>query len=338
MLYEKMTDSRTACRLCGHRCIVKPGGRGVCGVRENRSGTLYSLVYGLVIAEQIDPIEKKPLFHLYPGSRSYSIATAGCNLSCTFCQNHEISQLPRDSGEVFGRPTAAAEIVTRAADSGSRTIAYTYTEPTVYFEYAYDIAVLAKERGIGNIFVTNGFMTEEALAVIGPLLDGANVDLKSFSDIFYRTHCGARLGPVLDAIRTMKERGIWVEVTTLLIPGLNDSDEELEGIAQFIATLGRETPWHISRFYPLYRMEEKPVTPAATIHRAVRIGKASGLHHVYSGNMAGDEDEHTFCASCGVKLIHRSGFRIGKMALDGDRCLHCGGILAGRFLGACEAP
>ena len=331
MLYEKKDNEQVACRLCGHRCLIKPGARGICAVRENKGGILYSLVYGLVIAENIDPIEKKPLFHLYPGSRSYSIATAGCNFRCTFCQNHAISQMPRESGEVVGRPATPEEIVARALRAGAKTISYTYTEPTIYFEYAYDIAVLARERGIGNIFVTNGFMTKEALHLIGPLLDGANVDLKSFRDEFYHTYCGARLQPVLDTLQAMKSLGMWVEVTTLLIPGLNDSDEELREIARFLATLGTETPWHISRFHPCYRMGDKPATPIEPIHRAVRIGKDAGLLHVYSGNIPGDEGEHTRCGVCGKKLIGRYGFQIEEMVLVGGKCPYCGHILAGRF-------
>jgi len=331
MLYDKMEDGRAACCLCSHRCRIKPGARGICGVRENREGILYSLVYGLVIAENVDPIEKKPLFHFYPATRSYSIATAGCNFRCDFCQNHEISQLPRESGEIPGRPTTPEAIVERAVQSGSKSISYTYTEPTIYFEYAYDIAVLARRQGLGNVFVTNGFMTPEALDVIGPYLDAANVDLKSFRDDFYKTHCGARLQPVLDALEKMKSLGVWVEVTTLLIPGLNDGEGELKQIAGFIAALGRETPWHISRFHPRYQMDKAPVTPAEAIHLAVRIGKEAGLKHVYSGNIPGDPGEHTFCAACDKKLIGRYGFQIEETSLDGEKCAHCGKILDGRF-------
>ncbi len=331
MLYSRMADGGAACFLCGHRCRIKPGARGICGVRENREGTLFSLVYGMVLAENIDPIEKKPLFHLYPGSRSYSIATAGCNFRCNFCQNHEISQLPRETGEIFGRPTAPEEIVRRAVQSGSKTISYTYTEPTIYFEYAYDIALLAHGQNIGNVFVTNGYMTPEALDTIGPYLNAANVDLKSFSDDFYKTYCGARLQPVLDTLKKMKALGVWVEVTTLLIPDLNDSEGELKQIAEFIATLGRETPWHISRFHPRYQMGGKPVTSTGSIHRAVRIGKEAGLKYVYSGNIPGDLGEHTFCAACDRKLIGRFGFQIEETALDGGKCPHCGTTLEGKF-------
>ena len=245
-----------------------PARGAICGVRENREGVLYSLVYGRVIAENVDPIEKKPLFHLLPGSRSFSIATAGCNFRCTFCQNHEISQMPREENRIVGRERTPAEIVEQALRSGCNSISYTYTEPTVYFEFAWDTAGIAREKGLKNVFVTNGYMTEETLELLAPRLDAANVDLKSFRDDFYKKQCGARLQPVLDSLRRMKELGIWVEVTTLLIPGLNDGEEELRDLAGFIFSLGAETPWHISRFHPRYRMTDTPPTPAASIHRA----------------------------------------------------------------------
>jgi pyruvate formate lyase activating enzyme len=235
MLYEKIDDGRVHCNLCAHRCVIKPDRRGVCGVRENRDGILYSLVYGTLIAENIDPIEKKPFFHVFPSSKSYSIATTGCNFSCEFCQNHEISQTPRLTRMITGVDLPPAEIVARAKKSGSKTIAYTYTEPTIYFELAFDTAKIAIENGLKNVFVTNGFMTAEAIETIAPYLTAANVDLKSFRDEFYKKQCGAGLNPVLMSLKKMKEMGIWVEITTLLIPTLNDSKEELNDIAQFIA-------------------------------------------------------------------------------------------------------
>ncbi|MBU2234536.1 MAG: radical SAM protein, partial [Proteobacteria bacterium] len=215
LLYEKEDENDVRCGLCAHRCRIAPGARGVCGVRENREGVLFSLVYGSLIAENADPIEKKPLFHVLPGSRSFSIATPGCNFRCDFCQNHEISQMPREEGRIVGRERTPEEIVELALQSGSRSIAYTYTEPTVYFEFAYDTAGIAREKGLVNVFVTNGYMTGEMLELLAPRLDAANVDLKAFNDDFYRKRCGARLQPVLDSLRKMKELGIWVEVTTL---------------------------------------------------------------------------------------------------------------------------
>jgi len=300
-------------------------------VRENREGVLYSLVYGMIVAENVDPIEKKPLFHFWPGSKSFSIATAGCNFRCSFCQNHDISQMPRETGNIAGRETSPADIVERAVRTGSKTIAYTYTEPTVFFEFAYDIARLACERGLKNVFVTNGFMTEETLEVIAPYLDAANVDLKSFRNDFYKKRCGARLTPVLTSLRKMKSLGIWVEVTTLLIPSLNDSEEELRQIAEFIYSIGAETPWHISRFHPQYKMNTLPPTSLEAIHRAARIGKACGLKYVYSGNVPGDEGEDTVCAHCGELLIDRYGFYIEKIRLQDSNCPQCGATLDGIF-------
>ncbi len=331
LLFEPLAEQQVRCRLCAHTCRIKDGQRGICGVRENRGGSLYSLVYGAVIAENIDPVEKKPFFHMHPGSRSYSIATVGCNFRCLFCQNHEISQLPRKRRDIPGRATTAAEVVARAVQVGARTIAYTYTEPTIFFEFALDIARLAHGEGIKNVFVTNGYMSAAALEVISPYLDGANVDLKSFRDEFYREQCGARLQPVLDTITGMKRAGIWVEITTLLIPGLNDGDGEIEDIAEFISGVGREIPWHISRFHPRYLMQEREATSVALIRRAAEIGKDKGLKYVYSGNVPGDPGENTFCARCGALLIGRYGYHIEALNLRGSACPHCMTPLDGIF-------
>ena len=329
--YQPEEEQAVSCALCAHRCRIAAGARGICGVRENDGGVLTSLVYGMVIAENTDPIEKKPLFHVLPGSRSFSIATAGCNFRCAFCQNHEISQLPREKGRIAGRKRTPAQIVEDAIRSGSRSIAYTYTEPTIAFEFAYDTAGIAREKGLQNIFVTNGYMTGEMLELIAPRLDAANVDLKAFRDDFYRIQCGARLQPVLDNLRKMKELGIWIEVTTLLIPDLNDGDQELRDIARFILSFGTETPWHISRFHPRYRMRDKPTTTAAALHRAAEIGKSIGLNHVYRGNLPGDPGENTFCARCGRLLIARTGFAVERMDLKDSGCPRCGTPLAGIF-------
>jgi pyruvate formate lyase activating enzyme len=331
LLYEKEAENRVRCGLCAHRCRIDPGARGICGVRENREGVLYSLVYGAIIAENVDPIEKKPLFHFLPGSRSFSIAAAGCNFRCSFCQNHDISQMPRERGQIVGRERTPAEAVEQALRSGSRSIAYTYTEPTVYFEFAFDTAEIAREKRLKNVFVTNGYMTPGMLELIAPSLDAANVDLKAFRDDFYKKQCGARLQPVLDSLRKMKELGIWIEVTTLLIPGLNDGGEELRELAAFIVSLGAETPWHISRFHPQYRMTETPPTPAESIHRAAEIGRSAGLKYVYSGNLPGDPGENTNCARCGRLLIGRCGFSIERLDLKGSACPNCGTPLDGIF-------
>jgi len=331
ILYEKLEDFRVRCSVCAHRCKINPGRRGLCAVRENKKGTLYTLVFGTLIAENVDPIEKKPFFHVYPGSRSYSIATVGCNFSCDFCQNSDISQLPRTTHMIMGEDVATETIVRRARRNDCRTIAYTYTEPTVYLETALETSKMALQEGLKNVFVTNGYMSEETLDALKPYLAAANVDLKSFRDDFYKKQCGARLKPVLDSLKKMKELGIWVEITTLLIPGLNDSEEELKDIAGFIADLGRETPWHISRFHPCYKMLARPVTPVASLHRACEIGREAGLKYVYSGNVPGDEGENTYCANCSNLLIKRYGYRITDNTLSGGRCSHCGHPLDGLF-------
>jgi pyruvate formate lyase activating enzyme len=323
MLYNSLEAGKVQCHLCNHRCIISSSKRGICGVRENREGKLYSLVYGRAISLNIDPVEKKPLFHLYPGSSSFSIATVGCNFHCLQCQNHEISQMPADRGIIDGATVSPSRIVSLAKEHQCQSISYTYTEPTIYFEYAYETAVLAHQEGIKNIFVTNGYMTEESLKTVRPYLDAANVDLKSFQEKFYKEICGAKLKPVLESLRWMRQFGIWVEITTLVIPTVNDSDEEFEEIAQFIVSLGPEVPWHISAFYPTYKMLNLPRTPASSLHRAREIGMRAGLRYVYCGNIPGEEGEDTFCPHCGRRVIERVGFRVAKNEVIRGECGHC---------------
>jgi pyruvate formate lyase activating enzyme len=331
MLWEPLEGGEVRCALCAHRCLVAPSKAGVCAVRENRAGKLVTLVYGEVIAAHIDPIEKKPLYHFYPGSSALSIATPGCNFRCAFCQNWEISQAPRrQGGGLRGRPFPPEEIVREARDQGCRSISYTYTEPTIFFEYAYDTAKLAKAAGLANSFVTNGYMTEEALTKIRPYLDAANVDLKAFRDETYKRACGARLGPVLDSIRLMKTLGIWVEITTLVVPGLNDGKEELAAIARFIAGVDPEIPWHISRFHPDFEYTEAPPTPVKTLRAAYEIGKREGLQYLYIGNIAG-ESEDTVCPKCAEVLIRRQGFFVSQNGVRDGRCPSCGRTIAGVF-------
>jgi len=325
------------CVACAHRCLLRPGRRGICGVRANRDGRLVTFVYGRAVSANADPIEKKPLFHVMPGSIAFSIATEGCNFHCLHCQNWSISQAPRDGFSVPARDLPPRAVVREALAAGARSIAYTYTEPTIYIEYVLDTARLAAEAGLANLLVTNGYQTPEALDLLGPLVAAANVDLKSFDDRFYRRVCGARLGPILDAIRGMRERGIWVELTTLVIPGLNDDASMLASLAGWIVSeLGPETPWHVSRFFPAYRLPEVAPTPIATVERAVEIGRTAGLSHVYSGNMAGG-DEDTRCAGCGATLIRRRGFRASVVGLEAGRCVRCGRALAGVGLAGSEA-
>jgi len=326
MLYEKQDDRRVRCNLCAHRCVIAEGHKGKCSVRKNVDGVLYSLTYDRVTSMAVDPIEKKPLFHVRPGSESFSLATVGCNFSCTFCQNHDLSQWAKEQGSdaLPGRAVSPAQLVSMAQQEGCASIAFTYSEPTIFFELAYDTAQLAVKQDIATIFVTNGFMTPEALDTIAPCLTAANVDLKSFNDKWYRSVAGGRLQPVLDTIAGMKERGIFVEVTTLVIPGENDSNEELRSIAEFLASVDPLIPWHISAFRPMYHMQDKPSTSMAAIDRAYAIGEAAGLKYIYPGNIFGDPRESTRCHSCGHTVLRRQGYRITDISLKGAACSACG--------------
>lgn len=330
MLYEKLDNNRVRCNLCAHRCIIAEGRKGICQVRENRGGVLYTLVYGRTISQHVDPVEKKPLFHFYPGTQAYSIATPGCNFRCKFCQNWEISQMPREQHLIMGVEASPAQIVNDAERTGCRSIAYTYTEPTIFFEYAYDTARLAHEHGLGNLFITNGYETPEAVEAIRPYLDAANVDLKAFRNDFYRKIVGARLQPVLDTLKLMKRVGIWVEVTTLVIPTLNDSEAELRDIARFIREeMGADTPWHVSAFYPTYKLLDKQRTPPSTLRRAREIGLEEGLYYVYEGNVYGSAGENTYCHQCGTRLIYRRGFTVIENRIVNGKCPICGAAVAG---------
>ena len=323
-------DGAVRCVACAHRCLIRPGRSGICGVRENRAGDLVSLVFGRAVAANPDPIEKKPLFHFYPGSIAFSIATQGCNFHCRNCQNWSISQGGHEGFEAPSTELLPARVVAAALASGSRSIAYTYTEPTVFIEYVLATAGLALTAGLANVLVTNGYQTKETLELLAPVISAANVDLKSFDDRFYRRVVGARLAPVLATLVGMRERGLWVEVTTLLIPGLNDDPAGLTALAHWICTeLGPETPWHVSRFFPTYRMTDVSPTPVATIERAVSIGREAGLRHVYAGNLSGGDDD-TRCAGCGTTLIRRRGFAAAATtAIAGGSCTSCGHPLAG---------
>ena len=331
LLYERLEQNKVKCGLCAHECLILPGRRGLCGVRVNQQGTLYSLVYGRAVSARVDPIEKKPLFHFFPASSSLSIAAVGCNFACSFCQNHDISQAPRESGEIFGNQLAPEAVAAAALSRGASSISYTYTEPTIYFEYALDIAREASRAGLKNVFVTNGYMSLRALEMIGPDLHAANVDLKAFNDDFYKTLCQARLEPVKRTIEAMIEAGVWVEVTTLLIPGKNDDVNELRDLAHWLAGVSRDIPWHISRFHPVYRLTDVPSTPVFTIETARKIGLAAGLKHVYSGNVWGDVGEKTFCPECKKLVIDRVGFSVSSNVLQEGTCPYCQNSIAGRW-------
>ena len=332
-VYRKLDDEKVECLLCAHNCRINPGKRGLCGVRENRDGTLYSLVYGKIIAEHVDPIEKKPLFHFLPGTRAYSIGTVGCNFRCAHCQNFEISQMPHNhEGRIAGRDCTPESIVAAAVKTGCQSIAYTYNEPTIFFEFAHDTAVLAQQERIKNVFVSNGYMSEATATRIAPYLDAINIDLKGFTDSFYKKICGARLQPVLDTIRRMKEAGVWLEVTTLVIPTLNDSDEELRNIARFIKSVGPDIPWHVTRFFPTYRLKKLPPTDLESLQRAREIGLEEGLHYVYEGNVPGRGSENTYCPGCGRVLIERTGYHIeSRSGVETGRCPECGVHIPGEW-------
>ncbi len=331
MLYNALPEKKVSCFLCGHRCDIVDLKFGTCGVRQNRQGKLYTHVYGEVIAAHVDPIEKKPLYHFLPGTTSFSIATIGCNFQCPFCQNWQISQASKRKEEgLRGQKLLPEDAVLATKNYGCQSISYTYTEPTIFFEYAYDTAKLAKKEGLANIFVTNGFMTPEALETINPYLDACNVDLKSFKEEFYKKICKAQLQPVLESIRLMKKLDIWVEVTTLVVPGENDGEEELRNIARFIAETDADIPWHISRFHPNYQYTDTRATPIETLRKACSIGKNEGLRYIYVGNVIG-ESEDTLCPSCGKTLIRRFGFSISDYKIKDSACAFCGKQIAGVF-------
>jgi len=323
IFYEKLEEKKVKCTLCPHQCIIHSGKRGICGVRENREGKLFSLVYEKVISWAVDPIEKKPLYHFLPGEAVFSFATVGCNFRCLNCQNYTISQISRQNGEIPGERIPPEKIVQLTRKSRAKIIAYTYTEPTIFYEYAYDTCRLAHEQGIKNVFVTNGYIMPQPLKEISPFLDAANVDLKSMKETFYQKICGGKLKPVLDSIKLMRKLGIWVEVTTLVIPGMNDEEEEFESIARFLLQLGNDIPWHISRFYPAYKMTRPPYTPIEALHRAREVGKNAGLKYVYIGNVPGEESENTFCPNCGKIIVKRKGFWIEKIDVEKGRCRWC---------------
>jgi len=332
-LSKKLSSGKVLCQACAQACKLEEGEYGICGVRKVEDGELKLLVYGLAAAVNVDPVEKKPMFHFLPGSTVFSLGTVGCNFSCTFCQNYDISQYPKEhEHQVIGQELPPENIVELALENGCNSIAYTYNEPIVFFEYTYDTAKLAHEKGLKNIYVTSGFETRKAIDLLAPYIDGMNIDIKAFTDEFYRNISGGRLKPVLDAVKYAHEKGIWIEITTLLIPGKNDSNEEIRGIAKFIAELDIAIPWHLSAFYPTYKMLDAPPTPGSTLRRAYEIGKEEGLKYVYIGNMDDEDRESTYCPECGKKVIHRHG-HIGQYVTNtlepGGKCPNCGYKLEG---------
>jgi pyruvate formate lyase activating enzyme len=329
---EDLGDGRVRCGLCPHRCALKPGKTGTCRTRRNESGRLEVLTHGRLRAVAVDPIEKKPLSHYRPGTETFSIASTGCNLVCPFCQNHGLSQALRDEGPELaelGRRWSPEEVVRSAVGHRCESISFTYSEPVLSFELARDVAALAAPENVEIVFVTNGQVNREPAAELAGFLAAANVDLKCFSENDYHDILGGSLAAVTDAIAIWKEHGVWIEVTTLAIPGFNDSDEQLGAVAGFIASVDRSIPWHVSRFHPDYRWRDRPATPQATLRRAREIGAAAGLRYVYSGNVPGDEGEKTRCPGCGEIVVDRVGYHLVAARTDGSCCKRCGEPIEG---------
>jgi pyruvate formate lyase activating enzyme len=328
-LYQKLENNQVKCELCQHGCLINDKKTGLCAVRYNQGGILYSAVYGKIIAKNIDPIEKKPLFHFMPGSKIYSIGTVGCNLRCVNCQNADISQAPKiiqqeqRITEMPGQKMAPQQVIDEAQDNDCLAIAYTYNEPTVFFEFALDCMKLAQKNGLKNVWVSNGYMSQKCLDEITPYLDAINVDLKFFSNDNYTKVCGALLKPILENIKTIKKNGVWLELTTLIIPEYNDSEEELKNIANFIAKeLDIYTPWHISRFFPNYQLTEVAPTDREKLTMAYEIGKQAGLKYVYVGNVLDASRASTYCSQDHL-VIERSGMSVKRFDSQG-KCAKCG--------------
>nr|WP_319373768.1 AmmeMemoRadiSam system radical SAM enzyme [uncultured Methanobacterium sp.] len=322
MLYEKL-DGVLNCHICNRSCVISNGKTGFCGMRQNDNGTMYSLNYASASSVAVDPIEKKPLFHFYPGSLSFSLGSIGCNFRCPYCQNWSISQADLD--EIGTRDIPPEEAITMAQDNSCQSISWTYNEPTMWFEYTYDSAKLAHENDLKTVYVTNGYMSSESLDLIAPHLDAANVDLKGMSDKFYRELCQARLEPVLENIRAMHDKGIHLEITNLVIPGYNDSVGDLQALVKFVADVDVNIPLHFTRFYPHYKMNQVPPTPVKTLEKAYEMAREAGIKYVYVGNVPGSNGENTKCPDCGELLIHRDGFSVGSNNLKKDKkCPQCG--------------
>ncbi len=331
-LWKQLKNNKVQCRLCNHFCVIKPDDHGICGVRQNVDGSLFTKTYDLVAAINIDPVEKKPLYHFLPGSDTFSLGTQGCNFGCEFCQNASLSQHPKSGRAVTGQKATPETLVEAALAHNCRSISYTYSEPTIFFELMQDTAKLAHEKGLKNIMVSNGFQSPECLDELGPLIDAANIDLKSFNNNFYKDICKGSLNPVLKTLKHIKRLGWWLEVTTLLIPGKNDDMSEIKQMAKFLANeLGEEVPWHISRFHPDYMMQDLAVTPMKSLALARKAGTDAGLNYVYIGNVSDNESSTTFCPSCKKEIISRLGFSMENKGVENGMCKYCGTHANGVF-------
>lgn len=328
LLWEAAGDKKVKCSLCHRRCTIAEGKRGFCRVRENREGALYTLNYGLASSVAPDPIEKKPLFHFYPGTSVFSLGTVSCNFRCLHCQNYTISQTPLEEAGDYLVEYLPEKAVALAKDYACRGIAWTYNEPTIWFEYTLDSAKLAKEHGLYTVYVTNGYFTAEALDTIAPYLDAANIDVKGFEEEFYREISGAKLPPVLENVERCARKGIHIELTYLVIPGKNDKKEEFKEFVDWVAGISVDIPVHFTQFHPDYKMLQSPSTPIETLEMAREIGLEK-LNYVYSGNVVGHEGENTYCPNCGEMLIKRWGFSIKRIALTkASRCPSCDAKIA----------
>jgi len=345
ILYKKLENGKVKCTACKQACTIAEGQTGICGVRMNKDGKLYLLVYGKASAVNTDPVEKKPLFHFLPGTLIFSIGTVGCNFSCIFCQNWDLSQCTKDLKQKllkekkqdmtyvevgkYGYELSPERIIELCKQDNIPSIAYTYNEPIIFFEYLYDTAKLAKKAGIKNVMVSNGYESDEALEKLKGLIDAMNIDLKAFTDEFYQKMCNAKLQPVLDTIKKAHGLGIWVEITTLIIPGENDSDKELSGIAEFIASVNKNIPWHVTAFHPEYKLQDAPPTSITALHKAYDIGKKAGLNFVYVGNVSDEKHSSTYCPKCKALLIKRDWHQVTIENFENGKCTKCDEKIAG---------
>ncbi|HCN19343.1 MAG TPA: AmmeMemoRadiSam system radical SAM enzyme [Planctomycetia bacterium] len=328
MFYKKLEDARVECQLCPRECKIADLERGYCGVRENRGGTYYTLVHSRACALHVDPIEKKPFFHYLPGTPAVSVATAGCNVECKFCQNWQISQFRPE--QVNSMKLTPSDIVEHAKRSHSPTIAYTYTEPVVFYEFMYDTARAARQEGITSVVVSNGYIKEEPLVELCKHLDAVKIDLKAFTEEFYKDTCSGSLKPVLETLVTLKKLGMWFEIVVLIVPTLNDSEKELKEMCTWVCEeLGPDVPIHFSRFHPTYKITNLPPTPVRTLEMARRIAQEAGLNFAYVGNVPGHEGEHTYCPGCKEMVIKRVGYTIVKNTILNGKCQNCEHPIAG---------